>query len=310
MRRLIGTIVMMALAAVVLAFVLNQIGIRVGGDSVAGSTFNPEIRPLGEIGPRECWTKDTRPSGGTNVGFAAKDGPARAADWLRKPENKPNAEAYDTWLTTYKDYHEVDRLVPNWKDLSRVERVATYVSKMEARQLTKTMIVQNTHCKANGKVKKWQIQILPVGEWVFFIPGTKDKVAFKAVCGNPVMLAARPPSASPGPSTPPPSEPCKSGCVTTPPKCETGCKTTPPPNDAKKPNEAPEGGTGTDRHKTDGPPAPPKAGDPPAQRDNPEPPSAPRPPKDSTPTSHAPPPPEPVAPTNGAPNTGKPPKPV
>lgn len=243
--------------------------------------------PQGEIGRGECWQRDVRPSGGKKVaGFATDTGPEDAATWLKS--HKDEVDRYDAWLNSHKAYYLVYELVRDWDNLSATDRVTAYVSKTEAVRLIQPMHVQNTYCKGL-KVHMWKIQTLPVGEWVFFVPGhelgTADpRLAFKAVCGNPLLPPGRPkPTPSPSPSTSTPHPRCTS--------CST--PTLEPKIPAKEPNsrgKAPEGGDNNENQGSGGKKS--YTTNPAEPYHSPKPPAKHKPPVGSTPTSHSAPPPE------------------
>lgn len=320
-RSTLGIIVAVVLIGIVAAVIaLTSGSTSTGNDSGLGQFAVPagsaDSRPLGEIGPGSCWPGDERPSGGKAAGFATSDGPAKAAKWLR--ENPAAAERLDRHLNAYAGYYLITEVVPEWDKLSPVERTAQYVSKMKAVKMTTMIRVLNTYCKGNDVVA-WEVQILPVDEWVFFIPGhepgTADpRPAFKGVCGNPLL-----PPPPPAPQQPvQPTTPGRPGCQTCtatpppPPGCNKPCTPTttiwkdPPSRDPNAQGNAPVGGganadpgPGVQQPYTP-PPNTPYVPPPP-------PPANPGPPAGSTPTDNAPPPPETGAdPDDGSGNTGDP----
>lgn len=219
---------------------------------------NVAAQTLGEIGPGACWPKDERPSGGSAAGFASENGTTKAADWLRKPENKDAALRLERHFNAYADYYLVREVVPDWEQVEQVERVARYVSLTVPVKMRSKIRVLNTYCK-DGNVVQWEVQVLPKEEWVSFVPGhepgsKEPRPVQKLVCGNPLLLP--PPLVSGQPdvtTTVPPGNPgCEgSGCTPTtpPPNCTYPCGKEPkdPRQDpAAQGNDGGNGGRNTD----------------------------------------------------------------
>ena len=266
-RSTLGTgaaLVSVGVLAGVLWFTSGTIGTPALGALAApeGST----AQPLGEIGPGACWPADERPSGGKAAGFATKNGTKDAADWLRKPENKKAALRLESQFNTHAEYYLVNTVVPDWGSLDQVERVARYVSLTVPVKMRTQIYVQNTYCQGDNVVL-WKVQVLPVDEWISFVPGHEPGTADprpvqKLVCGNPLLPPGKEPEKPATPVAPPGD--CKEACAPPPstPPTNPGCTQPCGGNEPKKPEQgsdpqgnAPVGGGVKDQPGPDAPAA-------------------------------------------------------
>ncbi|MGD8373385.1 MAG: hypothetical protein PVI21_00830 [Candidatus Woesebacteria bacterium] len=222
--------------------------VSLGDFTVIDSTI--PAQPQGEVGPGECWLRDETPKANDDLGFAEENGPQMASEWLLL--HQAEAEKLDRFYNAHKDYYLVDETVPDWDNLTPVQRVSDYVSQLMYIELPATMLVLNHYCpQDSADVQAWQTQVLPVGEVVFFVPGhepgTEDvRPAHKAVCGNPLLPPVAP-SGSPGvtPSATPSETPTKSR-TTSPPELP-GKATAPQPAGVEKPINNPAAPTAETR---------------------------------------------------------------
>lgn len=232
-------------------------------------------RPLGEISPDgergACWLAHHF------------DSPAKAGVWLKTDEGKFRSEQYSQFASGHRDYY-------GYTGRSGTD-YANYVSGLVREVLPYPIRVLNHYCDANG-IKVWQVQVLPKGEAVYFVPGfAPSQVSIrdirpvdKEACGNPLLPPPPPPPAVCPPGTGMAGKPLPPGGVkacsppgtttkltsrtkTTPPRTTT--TTTPP---GKEPNRNPpntgRNGQAPPQQDPEGPPA---GGQPPATYNSPDP---------------------------------------